>query len=180
MAERLRSLSAGGRFSGCVSPSSDLRDVLYLELELLLLVVCSDLNDLSGDLEGDLDDVFLLDELAEYCRFSLDSAFFFGEEDFPKRFGRTIGEDDALWAQDKSCVEYGLAKPEFVRGEVSPAALPLRPSEKCSHLFGRLSFLFFLLGVTPRLLEYYSSLSATWSQLFGAVGSTAFQPGSNR
>ena len=102
MAERLRSLSAGGRFSGCVSPGSDLREVLYLELELLLLVFGSDLNDLRGDLEGDLDDDFCLEVLAECCRFSLESAFFFGEDAFPKMFGRTIGEDDDLQAQGQS------------------------------------------------------------------------------
>ena len=61
MAESLRSLSAGGRFSGCVSPRSDLRDEWCREAGLLLLVPCSDFTDLSVDLDGEADDDFRLD-----------------------------------------------------------------------------------------------------------------------
>lgn len=72
-------------------------DLVFLEAELLLLVPYSAFHDLTGDLDGDLDDDFRLEVLAEGRRPSLASVFFFGEDDdFPKRLGRTMGEDDEV------------------------------------------------------------------------------------
>ncbi len=74
-----------------------MRDEWCLEPAVLLLVVWSDFTDLRVDLEGEADDDFRLDVLADSCRFSLlPDFFFFGDDDFPKRLGRTIGEDDTL------------------------------------------------------------------------------------
>ncbi len=68
-----------------------MRDEFCLEPAFLLLVLCSDFADLEVALEGEADEDFRLEVLADGRRFSLESVFFFfGDDDFPKRLGRTI------------------------------------------------------------------------------------------
>lgn len=63
-------------------------------MKVLPSVKYSDFEDLTGDLEGDLDDDFRLDVLVEGRRFSFDSelCFFDGDWAFPNILGRTIGK----------------------------------------------------------------------------------------
>lgn len=94
IAERRRSRSSGGRFSGCVSVVSRWRGGLRLPEFFLIELDSFSLTDLVGDFEGEL----LVGEdggRSVVLGLSFESVlgFFFGE-DLEKKVGRTMGDDE--------------------------------------------------------------------------------------
>lgn len=94
IAERRRSRSSGGRFSGCVSVASSGRGGLRLPEFFLIEPDSLSLTDLVGDLEGEL----LVGEsggMSVVFSRSFESVlcFFFGEV-LEKKVGRTMGDDE--------------------------------------------------------------------------------------
>jgi len=92
MAERLRSLSSGGRFKGCVSTDGFLRRAIE-EAECFLPECCSRcrrdfVGEREEDLMGELDEGFLMEGRGEALVFSLVSGsdFFLGEDLVKKLF----------------------------------------------------------------------------------------------
>ena len=96
IAERLRSRSSGGRFSGCVS-SVNFQSLIFLENLGCLAGESFPLFFLVGDFDGERrEDLREWEDLSVDIRFSLVAGVFealFGEvEDLLKKLGRTISD----------------------------------------------------------------------------------------